>query len=100
MTCERWPHSPRTLARRTVLVRPACHALIGPIEVALIAVHFHDPRPAATGTINAWGDHIGHTAELAATSRAVLATAPSYHASAEQIRTGYGTTLIGGFSRW
>ena len=68
--------------------------------MALIAVHFHDPRPAATGTINAWGDLIGHTAELAATSRAVLATAPSYHASAEQIRTGYGTTLIALFSRW
>ncbi|MGC1411063.1 MAG: hypothetical protein WA864_19240 [Acetobacteraceae bacterium] len=75
-------------------------ALMGPIEAALIVAHFHDPRPEATGTLNAWGDHIGHTAELAATSQAVLATASSYHAPAEQIRTGYGTTLIAAFSRW
>ena len=73
---------------------------MGPIEAALIVAHFHDPRPEATGTLNAWGDHIGHTAELAATSQAVLATASSYHAPAEQIRTGYGTTLIAAFSRW
>jgi hypothetical protein len=75
-------------------------ALMGPIEAALIAAHFHDPRPEATGTTNAWGDHIGHTAELGATSRTVLAAASTYHASAEQIRAGYGTVLIVAFSRW
>ena len=75
-------------------------ALMGPIEAALVVAHFHDPRAEATGTLNAWGDHIGHTAELAATSQAVLATASPYHPSAEQIRTGYGTTLIAAFSRW
>ena len=58
-------------------------ALMGPIESALIAAHFHDPRPEATGMTNAWGDHIGHTAELAATSRAVLASVSPNHASAE-----------------
>ncbi len=50
--------------------------------------------------MNAWGDHIGHTAELAATSRAVLASVSPNHASAEEIRAGYGTTLIAAFLRW
>ena len=50
-------------------------ALMGPIEAALLLAHFHDPRAEVTGATNAWGDHVGHTAELAATSRAVLATA-------------------------
>jgi hypothetical protein len=75
-------------------------ALMGPIEVALLAVHFRDPRAAATGETNAWGDHIGHTAELAAKSQAVLATAVTRHPSAEQIRSGYGSALIAGFTRW
>jgi hypothetical protein len=75
-------------------------ALMGPIEAVLIAARFHDPRSEFTGTTNAWGDHIGHTALLAMTSRAVLATATPYHASAEQIRAGYGTSLIVAFSRW
>jgi hypothetical protein len=63
-------------------------------------VRFHDPRAAATGETNAWGDHIGHTAELAATSQAVLATTVPQHPSAAQIHSGDGSALIGGFTRW
>ena len=75
-------------------------ALMGPIEAALLLVHFHDPRAEVTGATNAWGDHVGHTAELAAASQAVLATAVPNHVPAEQIRAGYGSALIAGFTRW
>jgi hypothetical protein len=74
-------------------------ALMGPIEFGLHIVHFLDPRAAATGATNARGDHVGHTTALAATSRAVLASAIPYHPSAAQISTGYGSTLIAGFVR-
>lgn len=75
-------------------------ALLSPIETMLQLVHFHDPRAEVTGATNAWGDHVGHTAELAAINRATLAAAAPHHASAEQIRTGYGSTLIAAFARW
>ncbi len=73
---------------------------MGPIEAALIAAHFHDPRVEVTGATNAWGDHIGHTAELAIANRAVLMAASPYHATAEQILTGYGSAEIAAFTRW
>ena len=75
-------------------------ALMGPIESALLAARFHDPRAAATGATNAWGDHIGHTSELAATNQSLLATAIPHHPSAAQIRAGYGSILIADFTRW
>jgi hypothetical protein len=75
-------------------------ALMGPIEAALVAAHFHDPRAEFTGATNAWGDHIGHTAGLATASQGVLAAAAQYHPSAEQISTGYGSALIADFTRW
>jgi hypothetical protein len=75
-------------------------ALMGPLETLLVAAHFRDPRAAVTGAMNAWGDHVGHTAALAAVSESVLATAVPQHASADNIRTGYGTVLIGRFARW
>jgi hypothetical protein len=75
-------------------------ALIGPIEIALVGTAFHDPRAAATGSTNAWGDHVGHTLELAATNRTELAMTTPYHQPAEQVRTGYGTALIASFTRW
>jgi hypothetical protein len=74
--------------------------LMGPIEAALVATRFHDPRAEVTGSTNAWGDHIGHTAELAATSRDVLAAASPYHPSDRQIRAGYGSAQIANFARW
>jgi hypothetical protein len=75
-------------------------ALMGSIEAALLLARFHDPRAEITGATNPWGDHIGHTAELAATSRAALATTSPTHPSAEQIRAGYGSALIAAFTEW
>lgn len=75
-------------------------ALMAPVEAALLATHFHDPRAEVTGATNAWGDHIGHSAELAIVSRDVVAEATFRHPSAEQISSGYGSKLIGGFTRW
>jgi hypothetical protein len=75
-------------------------ALMGPIEEVMVGTRFRDPRAAATGFSNAWGDHVGHTVELAASSQAMLAIISPFHQSAEQIRAGYGTVLIGRFTRW
>ncbi len=75
-------------------------ALMGPMEAALIALHFHDPRIETTGATNAWGDHVGHTAELARANHAALAAMTPHHASAEQVCTGYGGRLIADFTRW
>jgi hypothetical protein len=75
-------------------------ALMAPTEAVLLAAHFHDPRPDVTGTMNAWGDHVGHTAELAMPNQAAVASLPRGHASAEQVRAGYGTSLIVSFINW
>ncbi len=75
-------------------------ALMSPIETALLAAHFHDPRAEITGMTNAWGDHIGHTVTLAADKAAVLAATTPHHATATQIRDGYGTAVIVEFLRW
>jgi hypothetical protein len=74
-------------------------ALMGPIEIALVASHFHDPRQDMTGGTNEWGDHIGHTAAIAASNQGVLASATSHHATADEIRTGDGSALIATFLR-
>ena len=92
-------HSPHLVAERWLAALFSFDlraALMGPIEAALLLAHFHDPRAEITGATNPWGDHIGHTAELAATSRAVLATTSPTHPSAEQIHAGYGSALIAG----
>ena len=70
------------------------------IETALYEGGFHDPRDAATGTYNAWGDHIGHTAALAEQSRALLAAATPFHPTAADIRAGYGTRTVLAFLDW
>jgi hypothetical protein len=75
-------------------------ALMAPIEMALVAGGFHDPRAAATGETNAWGDHVGHTALLASTSIPILAMVQPTHPDAAQINAGYGTQLIIDFTRW
>jgi hypothetical protein len=75
-------------------------ALMALIETALAAGRFHDPRAAAIGENNEWGDHIGHTAALAAPNAPVLAAAEPYHPAAARIRTGYGSALIGRFVEW
>ena len=70
------------------------------IEMALVHEGFHDPRVAAEGGYDAWGDHIGHTAALAALNRSSVAAITPYHPTAAQISGGYGTVLIAGFIRW
>ena len=75
-------------------------ALMGPIETALVAAHFHDPRPEAIGATNAWGDHVGHTEQLATSNQAILTAATPQHVSAEQVSAGYGSALIADFTRW
>jgi hypothetical protein len=75
-------------------------ALMAPLEAALVAAHFRDPRAEVTGATNAWGDHVGHTEERAAISQSALAAATPYHAAAGQISAGYGAALIADFTRW
>jgi hypothetical protein len=75
-------------------------AVMSVIEMSLYMGGFCDPRAAATGGFNAWGDHIGHTAALAALNESALAVAVPYHPSAAEIRSGYGTQLVKVFIAW
>jgi hypothetical protein len=70
------------------------------LETALTDHGFHDPRTAAGGGTNAFGDHVGHTAALAAVNQSTLAAITPVHPTAAQIRAGYGSVVIGGFLRW
>jgi hypothetical protein len=75
-------------------------AIMSLIETALVDDGFHDPRGAADGGFNAWGDHIGHTAALAAVNQSTLAAIMPVHHTAAEIHDGDGTALIAGFLRW
>jgi hypothetical protein len=75
-------------------------ALSSLVEMTLIASHFHDPRAAATGSMNAWGDHVGHTLALAAVSVPVLAAAHPSHVTAAQVSNGDGTAALAVFLAW
>jgi hypothetical protein len=75
-------------------------AVMSLIESALHQGGFHDPRDATTGTYNAWGDHVGHTAALAAPSEAVLATAAPFHPTTAEVQTGQGTATVLAFLDW
>ncbi|WP_428539264.1 hypothetical protein [Rhodopila sp.] len=70
------------------------------IEAALTEDGFHDPRVAAEGGTNAWGDHVGHTVALAALNRTALAAITPVHPTAAEIRAGYGSELVAGFLDW
>jgi hypothetical protein len=70
------------------------------IETALVEEGFHDPREAATGTYNAWGDHVGHTSRLGSISQPALAAMTPFHPAADQIRDGYGAGLVRDFLGW
>lgn len=70
------------------------------IERALVASGFHDPRAAAEGEMNAWGDHVGHTLALAAPSQPILARIVLGHPGAAAIARGDGTAQIAAFLRW
>jgi hypothetical protein len=75
-------------------------AIMSLLETALADNDFHDPRAAAGGGYNTWGDHVGHTAALASLNQSTLAAIVPIHPVAAQIRTGYGTVLVGDFLRW
>jgi hypothetical protein len=70
------------------------------IEATLVADGFHDPRAAVTGTFNAWGDHVGHTAALGAENQPALAQFVPYHPDGAAVRDGYGTRELAGFLDW
>jgi hypothetical protein len=74
--------------------------LMSLIEMSLVAARFHDPRAEATGTSNAWGDHVGHSVERGAGSQAMIAAMVAPAVSAAAIRDGYGASLIAGFVAW
>jgi hypothetical protein len=75
-------------------------AVMSLLETTLRDTGFHDPRAAATGSTNAWGDHVGHTIALAEASASALTTEEPYHPAATQIAGGYGTRLVADFQDW
>jgi hypothetical protein len=75
-------------------------AVMSVIEAALSSSDFVDPRIAASGGYNEWGDHVGHTAAKAFLNRAALAAIDPFHPTGAQITAGYGTTLVIGFLTW
>ena len=75
-------------------------AVMSVLETILVQGGFHDPREAATGAFNAWGDHVGHTLRQAEDNRPVLAAIVPFHPTAEQIRQGHGSELLAQFIDW
>ncbi len=75
-------------------------ALMSLIETALVQAGFEDPRAAATGSTNAWGDHVGHTQAMGETNAARLATIVPWHETAASIASGDGTAMVRDFLRW
>jgi hypothetical protein len=75
-------------------------AIMSLIETALADDDFNDPCVAVTGGCNEWGDHVGHTAALAALNTSSLAAMMPFHPSGAQIRYGYGSLLVVTFIRW
>lgn len=72
-------------------------AVMSLVEHALVAEGFHDPRAEVTGTTNAWGDHVGHTADRGDPAGA---DAHPAHVDAESVASGEGTHIIAKFIRW
>jgi hypothetical protein len=75
-------------------------ALMSLIETALVWSGFQDPREAALGSVNAWGDHVGHTPEQGEANAARLAVVTPFHHAAAAIAAGDGTGLVRDFIRW
>jgi hypothetical protein len=74
--------------------------LMSLIEMTLISTGFHDPRAKASGEMNAWGDHAGHTPQRASAAGAILDSITPHHATANEISVGHGSALIGTFVHW
>lgn len=75
-------------------------ALMSLIETALVAGGFEDPRAAAVGSSNRWGDHVGHTPELGRPNQAALATVIPMHETPARIASGGGTAQVRTFLEW
>ncbi len=75
-------------------------AVMSVLETALVRAGFRDPREAATGAFNAWGDHTGHTTALGAGNQAALRAMVPFHPSADLIRAGHGSEQVAGFLDW
>jgi hypothetical protein len=75
-------------------------AVMSVIETALDSDDFTDPRVAAIGGYNEWGDHVGHTAAKAFLNRSALEAIEPFHPTGAQITEGYGSTLVIGFLHW
>ncbi len=67
------------------------------IEHALVSARFHDPRAEVTGSMNLWGDHIGHIAALGDPEG--VAAHPG-HDTAAAVQRGFGAATIAVFIRW
>jgi hypothetical protein len=74
--------------------------LMSLIETALVWTGFEDPREAAVGSMNAWGDHVGHTPAQGAQNAAMLATIVPDHEAASDITAGDGTAIVSAFILW
>ena len=75
-------------------------ALMSLIEMTLSGSGFVDPREAFLGTVNAWGDHVGHTPEKGELNQARLAVISPFHETPERIAAGYGTVILRDFLGW
>jgi hypothetical protein len=75
-------------------------ALMGLIETTLVRLRIEDPRVAAIGSTNAWGDHIGHTWALGQANAAHLAVVTPHHETAADVDTGDGTAVVLDFIAW
>jgi hypothetical protein len=75
-------------------------AVMSLIETALAKEDFNDPREATNGGYNARGDHVGHSAALAAVNRSALAAIRPFHPTGAQIEAGYGAVLAADFLQW
>ena len=74
--------------------------LMSLIETSLIATGFQNPREAATGSTNAWGDRIGHTAALGQINAARLSAMKPEHETALRIRNGDGAAEVRRLIEW
>ena len=74
--------------------------LMSVIETALVRSGFVDPRAAAVGSTNAWGDHVGHTPAQGEVNAARLAIASPYHEAVDDITSGDGTAMLREFLTW
>jgi hypothetical protein len=75
-------------------------AVMSVLETALASNDFIDPRVAAIGGYNAWGDHVGHTIAKTFLNRAALEAIEPFHPTGAQITAGYGSALVIGFLEW